>query len=74
MVTRLHLPHAIGVRLHAHYIYVVILTPKTADIVGVLSSSLPWSVGFSIQNEAMDVARSALQGAHFHAGVVYLLP
>ncbi len=46
MVTRLHLLHAIVVRLHAHYIDVVILTPETADIVGVLSSSLsrtkPW--------------------------------
>ncbi len=39
-----------------------------------LSSSLSLPVGFSIQDEAMDVARSAPQRAHFHAGVIYLLP
>ncbi len=40
-----------------------------------LSSSLSLSVGFSIQDEAMDVARSAPQGAHYyHADVIYLLP
>ncbi len=32
------------------------------------------SVGFSTQEEAMDVARSAPQGAHYHADVIYLLP
>ncbi len=32
------------------------------------------SVGFSIQDEAMDVARSAPQGAHHHVDVIYLLP
>ncbi len=31
-------------------------------------------VGFSIQDEAMDVAQSASQGAHYNAGVIYLLP
>ncbi len=66
----LHLPHSIIVRLHAHYIDVVILTPKTADIVGVLSSSLSLPVGFSNQEEAMDVARSAPQGTHSHADVI----
>ncbi len=30
-------------------------------------------VGFSIQDEAMDVARSAPQGAHYHVDVIYLL-
>ncbi len=39
-----------------------------------LSSSLSLSVGFSIQDEAMDVARSTPQGAHYHANVIYLLP
>ncbi len=39
-----------------------------------LSSSLSLSEGFSIQDEAMDVARSAPQGAHYHADVIYLLP
>ncbi len=29
-------------------------------------------VGFSIQNEAMDAARSAPQRAHFHADVLYV--
>ncbi len=39
-----------------------------------LSSSLSLSVGFSIQDEAMAVARSASQGALYHADVTYLLP
>ncbi len=34
-----------------------------------LSSSLSLMVGFSIQDEAVDVARSALQGGHYHAGI-----
>ncbi len=29
------------------------------------------SIGFSIQDEAMGVARSAPQGAHYHADVIY---
>ncbi len=33
-----------------------------------------WSVGFSIQDKAMDVTPSAPQGAHYHADVIYLLP
>ncbi len=49
-------------RLHAHYIDGVILTPVAADTVDVLSSSLILSVGFPIQDEAMDVAQSTLQG------------
>ncbi len=32
------------------------------------------SVGFSIQDEAMDVALSASRGAHYHADGIYLLP
>ncbi len=38
-----------------------------------LSSSLSLSVGFYIQDEAMDVARFAPQGAHCHVDVIYLL-
>ncbi len=34
-----------------------------------LSSSLSSSVGFSIQVEAIDVARFAPQGAHYHSDV-----
>ncbi len=69
MVTRLHLPHAIVVRLHVHKADVVILTPEAVDKVGVLSSSLSLSLGFSTQDDAMDVAQSAPQGAHCHADV-----
>ncbi len=36
-----------------------------------LNSSPPWSVGLSTQNDAMDVARSAPQGAHYNADVIY---
>ncbi len=36
------------------------------------SSSLSLSVGFSIQDESVDVARSAPQGAHYHADVPLL--
>ncbi len=59
-MTRLHLPHAIVVKLHAHYIDVFILTPETAEIFGVTSSSLSLRVGYSIQNEAMKVAQGSL--------------
>ncbi len=63
MVTRLHLPHATVMELHVRKSNVVILKLETADIVGVLSRSLSLSVGFSIQDEVGDVARSAPQGA-----------
>ncbi len=33
-----------------------------------------FSVGFSSQDEVMDVARSASQGAHYHADVYLLAP
>ncbi len=39
-----------------------------------LSSCLSLSAGFSIQDEAMDIARSTPQGAHYHADAIYLLP
>ncbi len=65
MVNRLHLPHAIVVRLHV----------RKSNVVICLSSGLTLSVGFSIQGEAMDVARSAPQWAHYyHADVINLLP
>ncbi len=58
--------HKIGV--------VVLLIPETADLILCLSYSQPWSVGLSIQDEVMDVVRSEPQGAHYHAGIIYLLP
>ncbi len=73
-MTRLHPPHAIEVKLHVREINVAFLAPETADIVGVLSSSISLSVEFSIQDEAMDVSRPAPQVAHYHADVIYLLP
>ncbi len=60
--------------LNAHYIDVVILLPDMTDIVGVLGSSLSLSLGFFIQDEAMDVAQSATRGAHYQTDVIYLLP
>ncbi len=52
---------------------VVTLAPKTAVTVGV--EQQPVLVGrVSIQDEAMDFARSAQQGAHYHADVIILLP
>ncbi len=62
MVTRLHQPHAIVVRLHVRKINFVILIPET-------SRRLSLSVGFSTQDEAMDVVRSVPQGAHYHTDV-----
>ncbi len=49
-------------------INVVILTPGMAD------SNLSLLVGFSIHDEAMDVAQPTPQGAHYHTDVIYLLP
>ncbi len=72
LVTRLHLPHAIVVRLRSRKSNVVILTPESAGTIDVCAVAL--SVGFSIQDEVMDVARSAPQGAHYHVDVIYLLP
>ncbi len=34
-VIRLQLPHAVGVKLHTHYVDVVILTPETVGAVDV---------------------------------------
>ncbi len=47
---------------------VIIFTPETVGTVGISA------VGFSIQDDAMDVAQFAPQGAHYHADVIYLLP
>ncbi len=52
----------------------VILTPETTGHGWCLSSSLSLLVGFSIQDEAMDFARPAPQGAYYRTGVIYLLP
>ncbi len=68
MVTRLHLPNAIVVRLHIRKSNVVFLTPDVAVTVVCLS------VGLSIQDEVMDAARSAPQGAQCHVDVINLLP
>ncbi len=65
LVTGLHLPHAIVERLHVR--------KSNAGHSWRLSRNLSLSVGISIQGEVMDVARSAPQGAHYHADVVYLL-
>ncbi len=48
-----------------HKADVVILTLETEGTVG-----LSLAVGFSIQGEAIDVARSAPQGAHYHVDVI----
>ncbi len=74
LVTRLQLPHAVVVRLHVRQNGIVILIPQTVVYSWCLSSSLSLSVRFSIQDEAMDVARSAPQGAHYYADVTYLPP
>ncbi len=74
MVTRLHLPHTIIVRLHVRKSNVVILIQETAVKRWCLSSSLSLSVGFSIQDQDIGVSRPAPQGAHYHADVIYLLP
>ncbi len=60
-------------RLHVHKADIVIFTPETTGTQWCLSCSLILSVGFSIQDEAMDVARAAQQGAHYHADVVLVV-
>ncbi len=74
LLFKIHLPHEIEVRLDMHKTDVAILTPETVDLIWYLSSSLSLPAGFSIQDEAMDVARPAPQGSHFHADVIDLLP
>ncbi len=43
------------------------------NLVDVMSNNLTWSVGMFIQDEAVDVVRSAPQRAHYHVDVIYLL-
>ncbi len=76
MVTRLHLSHAIVVRLHVRKRNVVILTPETGVTVGVCEQQ-PILFGRILQTmdfEAMDVAWSTPQLVHYHADSIYLLP
>ncbi len=68
MIARLHLPCAIVMRLHVRKI-----NAGNGGHGKCLGSSLSLSVGFYIQDEAMDVARSAPQGAYYHAEAIYLL-
>ncbi len=46
---------------------------RKIDVV-ILTSETVGTVGFSIHDEAMDVARSAPQGTHYYVDVIYLLP
>ncbi len=69
-----HLPYAIVVRLCAHEVSVVILTIETVDWIRWSICSQFCSVALSIQDEAMGVALSAPQVAHYHSGVIYFLP
>ncbi len=59
-------------RLHVRKSNVFILTPKTVVTVGVWAVAYHSRYGFCIQDEAMDVARSAPQGAHYHVDDIYL--
>ncbi len=62
-VTRLHLPHAIEVRLHVCKI-------KVVSILNGGAVAYPCRL-----DETMDVAWSAPHGAHYyHTDVIYLLP
>ncbi len=65
LVMRLHLPHGILVKLHAHQVDVVIFQPQTAFF-----NQL---VGLFIVEKAMDVDRSGSQWAHNKADVNYLV-
>ncbi len=67
---RLLLPHAIVMRLHAHYIGVFIVTPETNEHSQCLSSSLSLQVGCYIQDEAIDISQFVPQDAHDQAPVV----
>ncbi len=62
LITRSRLPHVAVMKLHTHKASAVILTPGTADLIWCLSSSQSWSVGWSVQDEAMDVGLTAPRG------------
>ncbi len=72
MAARLRLLHAALVRLHTlnGHCY-----PHTGNggHSWCLSSSLSLLVGFSIQDEAIDVARPAPQEAAYHSDVIYFV-
>ncbi len=60
--------HTVGDKappIYTHEVGIVIL-------IWYLTSSLSLSVGLPIPYEAMDVTRSAPQGAHYHADGIYL--
>ncbi len=61
------MPREILLRLRK--IYVAILTSKTAATICVCAVAYPCRL-----DEALLVARSAPQGAHYHANVIYMLP
>ncbi len=78
-MTRPHLPHAIVVKLLARKVDDGILLPEIAGLVGVGSSSPPRVVGFVIQGEHVEIARSAdvilhctrLISARFPINIIY---
>ncbi len=63
---KLHLPHAI-----VDLADVVVLTSQKAGSIGVWAAAYNLSVEFSTQDETMDVAQPAPQGAHYHANTIY---
>ncbi len=69
-----HLSQARVVRLHVPKTDAVIHMPKAAVLNWRLGSSPCLSVGFSLHNEAMGVARSEPQEDHYYADVVHVLP
>ncbi len=73
MMAALHLPHATVVRLHVRKNNVIIFKTENGGRRWCLSSSLSLSVGLSVQDEAMDVARCAPTGGSLPCGR-YLLP
>ncbi len=73
-MTRLHLRHTIEMTFRAHEVDVITFTSAMEDFVWCLYSSQSWLVRLSTQDEALDVAQSASQGAHNHADVTYFLP
>ncbi len=49
---------------------------KSTSLSHIGNSGHSWrsSIGFSIRDEAVNVARSAPQGTHYHANVIHLFP
>ncbi len=71
-MTRLHLPQSIVESLHVHRVDVVIPAPETVDLIYGLSNSQFLSVAFSIHGDAIGVATSAPQVAHYIVDAIYL--